>query len=69
MVDLPILDIIEFTSMLAGFVFLATGLLLLINSINTASYPVNPGIIKLIGISVAIVGIILLTSRSDKSGS
>ena len=65
MVDIPKLDIIGFTSILAGFIFLATGLLLLINSINTAPDPVNPGVMKLLGISVAVVGVILLTSRSD----
>jgi uncharacterized membrane protein len=65
MVDIPKLEIIELTSILAGFIFLATGLLLLINSINTVSDPVNPAVIKLLGITVAIVGIILLTSRSD----
>jgi MFS superfamily sulfate permease-like transporter len=65
MVDLPKLDIIGFTSILAGFIFLVTGLLLLINSINTVPDPVSPGVLKLLGIFVAIVGIVLLTSRSD----
>jgi hypothetical protein len=65
MVDMPKLDLIGFTSILAGFIFLATGLLLLVNSINTTSDPVSPGVIKLLGISVAVVGVILLTSRSD----
>ena len=65
MVDIPKLETIGLTSIIAGLIFLATGLLLVINSINTVSDPINPGVIKLLGIMVAIVGIILLTSRSD----
>jgi hypothetical protein len=65
MVDIPKLDIIGFTSILAGFIFLATGLFLLRNSINTVPDPVNPVVIKLLSLLVAFVGILLLTSRSD----
>jgi hypothetical protein len=65
MVDIPKLDIIGFTSILAGFIFLATGLFLLRNSINTAPEPVNPVVITLLSLLISFVGILLLTSRSD----
>jgi hypothetical protein len=65
MVDIPKIDIIGFTSILAGFIFLATGLFLLRNSINTSPEPVNPFVIKLLSLMIAFVGILLLTSRRD----
>jgi hypothetical protein len=65
MVDLPKLDLTGFASILAGFIFLATGLLLLINSINTPPDPVNPAVFRILGFLVAVVGVVLLTSRDE----
>ena len=65
MVDLPKIDLTGFTTLLAGFIFLATGLLLLINALNTVSTPVSPGVLKLLGALLAFVGVILLASRDE----
>lgn len=63
MVDLLKLDLTVFASILAGFIFLATGLLLLINSINTPPDPVSPVAFRILGFLIAIVGVVLLASR------
>ena len=65
MVDLPKLNLTGFTTILAGFIFLATGLLMLINSMNTIPDPVNPVAFKLMGFVLAFVGVILLISRDE----
>jgi hypothetical protein len=65
MVQIPKLDLTGFTAVLAGFIFLATGLLLLFNSSNTLPDPVNPGILRLLGAVTALVGILLLISRDE----
>ncbi|MCW4012460.1 MAG: hypothetical protein NWF07_05640 [Candidatus Bathyarchaeota archaeon] len=65
MVDLPKLDLTGFTSVLAGFIFLATGLLMFINASNTVPDPVSPAVIKLLGVVTAVVGVFLLASRDE----
>ena len=65
MVQIPKLDLTGFTAVLAGFIFLAAGLLLLFNSSNTLPDPVNPGILRLLGAVTALVGILLLISRDE----
>ena len=65
MVDLPKLDLTGFTSVLAGFIFLATGLLMYINASNTVPDPVSPVVIKLLGVIIALVGVFLLASRDE----
>ncbi|HHL41116.1 hypothetical protein DRO31_02905 [Candidatus Bathyarchaeota archaeon] len=65
MVDLPKLDLTGFTSVLAGFIFLATGLLMFINASNTVPDPVSPAVIKLLGVISVLVGVVLLASRDE----
>ena len=65
MVDLPKLDLTGFTSVFAGFIFLATGLLMYINASNTVPDPVSPVVIKLLGVITALVGVFLLASRDE----
>lgn len=65
MVQLPKLDLTGFTAILAGFIFLVTGLLLFFNANNTLPDPVSPGIFRLLGAVTAIVGIVLLASRDE----
>ena len=65
MVDLPKLDFIGFASVLAGIVFLLTGLLLVVNTGSTIHDPVNPALISLIGIVTTIIGLMLLLARDD----
>lgn len=65
MVDLPKLDLTGFTSVLAGFIFLATGLLMFINASNTVPDPVSPAVIKLLGVISILVGVVLLASRDE----
>ncbi|MBE0634024.1 hypothetical protein E4H04_00475 [Candidatus Bathyarchaeota archaeon] len=65
MVDLPKLDLTGFTTILAGFIFLATGLLLFVNAMSTTPNPVNPVAFKLLGFVLALVGVILLASRDE----
>ena len=63
MVDLPKLDFIGFASVLAGFVFFMTGILLLVNTGATVHDPVNPSILNLIGLISAFLGLVLIVSR------
>jgi hypothetical protein len=65
MVNLPKLDLTGFTTILAGFIFLATGLLLFVNAMSTTPNPVNPVAFKLLGFVLALVGVILLASRDE----
>ncbi len=65
MVDLPKLDLTGFTTVLAGFIFLATGLLMFINANSTIPDPVSPGVIKLLGVVTALIGVLLLASRDE----
>ena len=65
MVDLPKLDFIGFTSVLAGFVFLMTGLLMILNTGATVTDPVNPSLMTLIGIISAIIGLVLILARDE----
>ena len=63
--DLPKLDFIGFTSVLAGFVFLMTGILLLVNTAGTIHDPVNPAFLNLIGLISAVIGVVLLLARDE----
>ena len=65
MVDLPKLDLTGFTTILAGFIFLASGLLMFINASNTIPDPVSPAVIKLLGAVTALIGVILLASQDE----
>lgn len=65
MVELPKLDLIGFTTILAGFILLASGLLIIINTSVTAPDPINPIIIRILGIILAFVGVILFISRDE----
>ena len=65
MVNLPKLDFIGFASVLAGIIFLLTGILLVINTGSTIPDPVNPALITLMGVVTAIIGLMLLLARDD----
>ncbi len=65
MVDLPKLDFIGFASVLAGVVFLLTGLLIVVNTGSTIPDPVNPALMNLMGVVTAITGLMLLLARDD----
>jgi hypothetical protein len=65
MVDLPKLDLVGFASVLAGFIFLATGILLLVNTGATVHDPVNPSMLNLVGLVSTLVGIVLLLARDE----
>ena len=65
MVDLPKLDTTGFTTILAGFIFLATGILLFLNASNTIPDPVSPGVLRLLGAVTVLVGVFLLASRDE----
>ena len=65
MVDLPKIDRTGLISILAGFIVLATGILLFLNAINTVPDPVSPGVLGLLGAVTALIGVFLLTSRDE----
>ncbi len=65
MVDLPKLDFIGFASVLAGIVFLLTGLLIVVNTGSTIPDPVNPALMNLMGVVTAFTGLMLLLARDD----
>jgi len=65
MVDLPKLDLTGFTTVLAGFILLATGLLLYLNTMKTSPGIINPGILKILGVCTALVGVFLLISKDE----
>ena len=59
------LDITGFAAILAGIIFLATGVLMFINATNTLPDPLSSGVIRLLGVITALVGAILLASRDE----
>jgi hypothetical protein len=65
MVELPKLDLTGFATILAGFIFLATGVLMFLNASNTIPDPVSPGVLRLLGAVTALVGVFLLASRDE----
>ncbi len=65
MVDLPKLDFVGFSSVLAGFVFLMTGILLLVNTGATLHDPVNPSMLTLLGLISTLLGLVLLLARDE----
>ncbi len=65
MVDLPKLDFIGFASVLAGIVFLLTGILIIVNTGSTIPDPVNPALMNLMGIVTTVTGLMLLIARDE----
>ena len=65
MVDSPKLDFIGFASVLAGIVFLLTGILLVVNTGSTVHDPVNPALMNLMGFVTTIIGMMLLLARDE----
>jgi hypothetical protein len=65
MVDLPKLDFVGVSSVLAGFVFLMTGILLLVNTGTTVHDPVNPSMLNLLGLISTLMGLVLLLARDE----
>ena len=65
MVDLPKLDNVGLATVLAGFIFLATGILMLVNTGATVHDPVNPSILNIVGLISTIVGLVLLLARDE----
>jgi uncharacterized membrane protein HdeD (DUF308 family) len=65
MVELPKLDLTGFATILAGFIFLVTGVLMFMHASNTLPDPVSPGVLKLLGAVTALVGLLLLASRDE----
>jgi hypothetical protein len=65
MVELSQLELTGFTTILSGFIFLATGILLFLNASNTVADSVSPEILRLLGAFTALVGVLLLVSRDD----
>ena len=65
MVDLPKLDFVGLSSFLAGFVFLMTGLLMLVNTGATLNDPVNPSLLNLVGLVSALLGLVLILARDE----
>jgi len=50
---------------LAGFLFLATGALLYLNTANTDVAEVNPWLFKPLAVVLALVGLVLMASRDE----
>ena len=65
MVDLPKLDNVGLASVLAGFIFLMTGILLLVNTATTVHDPVNPSLLNLVGLISTLVGLVLILARDE----
>ena len=63
MVDLPKLDNVGLATILAGFIFLLTGILLLVNTGVVVHDPINPSILTLVGLISALAGLVLLLGR------
>lgn len=63
--ELPKLDFVGLASVLAGIVFLLTGILIVVNTVSTVHDPVNPSLMNLIGIATAIIGLVLLLARDE----
>jgi hypothetical protein len=65
MVELPKVNFTGFTSILAGFIFFATGILLFYNTSNTPAETVSLGVLRILGVVTALVGLLLLVSRDE----
>jgi len=52
-------------AVLAGFLFLATGAMLYLNTASTEIGEVNPWLFKPLGVVLALVGLALLASRDE----
>ena len=65
MVDLPKLDLRGFTSILAGLIFLASGILIFFNATNTTTGSVNLSVVKFFGLLLVLVGLLLFVSRDE----
>ena len=65
MVDLPKLDLIGFTSILAGLIFLASGILIFFNTTNTRAGSINLSVVKFFGLLLVLVGLLLFVSRDE----
>ena len=63
MVDLPELDNVGLATTLAGFIFLLTGILLLVNTGVSVHDPINPSMLNLVGLISAFTGLILILAR------
>jgi hypothetical protein len=50
---------------LAGFLFLATGALLYLNTASTDVAEVNPWLFKPLAVVLALVGLVLMASRDE----
>lgn len=54
-------------TILLGFIFFATGILLLINTATTPVTEVNPWIFNIAGILSTLAGLVLMISRDEAS--
>ena len=52
-------------AVLAGFLFIATGALLYMNTASTEFGEVNPWLFKPISVVLALVGVVLMASRDE----
>jgi hypothetical protein len=52
-------------AVLAGFLFLATGALLYLNTAGTEMGEVTPWLFKPLGVVLALVGLVLMASRDE----
>ncbi len=59
------LSVKELAAVLTGFLFLATGALLYLNTAGTEIGEVDPWLFKPIGVVLALVGLVLMTSRDE----
>jgi membrane-bound ClpP family serine protease len=59
------LDLTGFIAVLAGFIFLATGMLLFFHTANTPPDPVSLGVFRFLGVITALIGVFLLASRDE----
>ena len=65
MVDLPKFDNVGLATFLSGFIFLLTGILLLVNTGVTVYDPVNPSMLNLVGLISVITGLVLILAREE----
>ena len=65
MVDLPKLDNVGLATILSGFIFLVTGILILVNTGVTVHDPVNPSLLNLVGLISAFTGLVLILAREE----
>jgi hypothetical protein len=59
------LSVKDLAALLAGFLFLATGALLYLNTAGMEMGEVNPWLFKPFGVALALVGLILMASRDE----